>query len=1365
MKTITTLLTALAFCIANVALADDVVIPTTEENPFDLTKGVITSDETHENFTSHGVEWMMDGDKIVYTLQNQQEADFYLASVWLDTGVNGVTVDFNLMNQSGTVVADTTFAIVNQGWHNKNGVYRVKTTKMNKGKYTLTFTFHSTPGNNSANISCIKFETPQTVSIPTTDDNPFDLKKGLVISLSTSSHFTENGVDNMLNDDQLVYALQNESNADYYNVLLDISTDRGGASVDFLLTNQNGAVVADTTLNLVNKGRNNAVTYVVQVRKMTKGKYMLTLTYHWPERNDWVVGYVKSIAFKNPKKLEVGDEVEIENPEFNDGGNSWTSTNTRLLTTSEYYANKIGEFEATDKGSIEQTIYNVPNGLYLVQVNGFDFVSSNNDNREQVRADRDVIGTYLYANSSEVLLKDIFDDALTGQNVYRWYQGIAPGYYTGESSTAFMPNVNGQQPSVLALTYNPYLYINTVVVPVINGKLTFGIRKIDTDRHTWIVFDHFKVTYLSKSTATPAKNGRAYTRQLVDDAIRAAGGSAVSSDTDNAALNRLIALEEEKDRQSYQMLDITVEQPGTLGDEIFGKLGNDFNLVDLKRIRIKGQLNDEDLYTLRDRCTGLIEIDMSKVLNTSFVDGQFRSHYYLRYVKLPDYLETLPNNAFRENYNLNTVVLPASMKQIGEAAFYRCYNLRQAIIPEGVTSMGNDAYNESGLWKVQFSSMLKVIPAGACRYCYELTDIQFNGQTTIKDSYAFEKCTHLRKVTMPSTMEHIYANAFQGCIRLADVQLNEGLIDIWHNAFDNCKALMQLTLPSSVQGLYGCPFTYCDNLQNMICLGVAPPFTMYNLTHDASRSNPFGGREADKNRTISVPYISQNVYKQTAGWDLHNIVTHDQLPKNVYMNMPYNMTWPADLMATWKPNIHITPNAKHTASESGNGGMLTYGQLYVGSKASMSADTLSVYYGFYPAKEADNRKFFTPMLVNGTARADVIVSELCVAKNYWTFFSLPYDVKVSDITTNHPEEPYVIRTYDGKKRADGLNTETWTKITKDSILHAGQGYIIRTTNDVWGQDYHVYYFPSINNGNKTKYFTNQDVTVPLKNYPTEFAHNRSWNFIGNPYPCFFDIRAMQTTSPITIWNRSSNYETYSPLDDDYILNPGQALFIQRPLDQANVIFLKEGRQNDMAIRDTIYYNNVRAMAETQPRQVYNLVLSDGTNSSALDRTRFVINEAATQGYDVSFDASKFFSTEPGTAHLYTIDGDVSYAINERPIGSGEILLGLQLSTAGTYCLALSSKKGSGNWNENTEVWLIDKQENTETLLNEASYTFPSNAGTLNSRFVIRLGGATGVQSVAVSQQQTEQLFDLQGRRISEPQKGIYVKDGQKVVIK
>lgn len=1064
---------------------------------------------------------------------------------------------------------------------------------------------------------------------------------------------------------------------------------------------------------------------------------------------------------KKSRTIEVGDEVEIANPEFDDSRNGWKWTGCNPSVSGEVLGNRVCWTGNTTRAfTMEQTLDSLPSGLYLVQVNAYDQVNRNANDAERLVAERDTIPSYLYANNQEALLKTVFDDSLTGPNRYRWYQGLAMNYFTGEGSTAFMPAIGDGTSAAFSLSHHPFVYLNSLVVAVTDGRLTIGVRKTDTDRESQIIMDHWRVTYLSEDTVMPALNGRAYNRHLLDSALTVAGGSASSPASDNEALNRLIALGDEQQRQSYPLLDITVEQPGILADEIFAQMGSDFNLSDLRRIKISGQLNDADLTTLRDRCPNLIEVDMAKVLNTSFLDNQFRNHYYLRYVTLPDYLESLPVNAFSQCYSLETVTLPATLKQIGNAAFYRCYNLRQAIIPEGVMAIGNEAYRESGLWQIQFPTTLQTISPNLCCQCYELTDIRMNGQTSMANSGAFYNCTHLRKVVMPATMEHIYNATFQNCTRLADVQLNEGLVDIWGNAFDNCKALKQMTLPSSVQGLYGCPFTNCDSLLNLTCLSVAPPFTMRNTSGGSDRWNPFGGREADKGRTISVPYISQNVYKQTAGWDLHNIVTHPALPKNVYINMPYNMTWSQELMAQWMPNIHITPNTKNTASEGGNGGMLTYGALYVGSRASFSADTLSLYYNYYAAREADNRKFFTPMLVNGAGRANTIITEINVAKNFWTFFTVPYDVDLTAMTSTHPTDPFVIRTYDGAKRASGQLAEAWVNIPKDGTLKAGQGYIIRTTNGDWYQNYNNYFLPSVNNSVKPRFFTNEDVTVTLAEYPTEFAHNRSWNFIGNPYPCFFDIRAIQTTSPITVWNRSGQYETYSPLDDDYILNPGQALFIQRPLEQSQVVFLKEGRQLDLAIRDTIYYNNVRARAAAaQPRRVYNLVLSDGQNPTAqMDRTRVVINEQASPSYEAGRDASKFFSTESGAACLYTVANDVPYAINERPLADGEVQLALQTATGGTYTIALQTKAEG-------DVWLTDRATGIDTNLADCAYSFNAGAGTDSGRFVLHFGAMTGVSEIVNSQSSNCKYYDLQGRRVSQPAKGLYLRDGRKVIVK
>ena len=234
------------------------------------------------------------------------------------------------------------------------------------------------------------------------------------------------------------------------------------------------------------------------------------------------------------------------------------------------------------------------------------------------------------------------------------------------------------------------------------------------------------------------------------------------------------------------------------------------------------------------------------------------------------------------------------------------------------------------------------------------------------------------------------------------------------------------------------------------------------------------------------------------------------------------------------------------------------------------------------------------------------------------------------------------------------------------------------------------------------------------------------------------------------------------MDDEYILSPGQAFFIQCPLDDDRLIFHREGRQHD----NIIHYDASRRMTRTadQSRQVFNLLLS--VNSEApevpLDRARFVINEAASIDYEPGRDASKFTSFDDASAQLYTIRKGVRYAIDERPLGDGTVCLGLFLPTAGTYTLSLGTAQQLGVGS----VTLLDLATGTETDLTEGSYTFTTEAGTTDNRFLLRLGTtATGVESVAVSQQQSEALFDLQGRRISQPHPGLYIRNNKKVIIR
>ena len=175
------------------------------------------------------------------------------------------------------------------------------------------------------------------------------------------------------------------------------------------------------------------------------------------------------------------------------------------------------------------------------------------------------------------------------------------------------------------------------------------------------------------------------------------------------------------------------------------------------------------------------------------------------------------------------------------------------------------------------------------------------------------------------------------------------------------------------------------------------------------------------------------------------------------------------------------------------------------------------------------------------------------------------------------------------------------------------------------------------------------------------------------------------------------------------------------------------------------------------RSVFNLLLSRGNQS---DRTRFVINAEAKMDYESARDANKFMSLEQGISKLYTIQGNVRFAINERPLANGEIQLGLMLANDGIYTLKLDTRV------EN-EVFLVDLLTSTEVRLDgqQEGYTFEAKAGTLENRFVIRLGQGqtTGINMAGVKSQEGN-TYNLGGQRVDvDRQKGVIIRNGKKVV--
>lgn len=1358
------LLSLIILLMAMTAWADDIKIPTTEENPFDLTMGTVTSEDTHEHFTNNGVEWMMDGDKIVYTLQNQQDADFYYASVWFDTGNNNISVDMQLKSQGGTMVADTTFVITRNGWYNKKYTYRVKTKAMTKGRYILTFTFHGTANNATANISSIKFETPQIVSVPTTDDNPFDLTKALVFSSTTHEHFTDYGVEYMYDQDQLIYYLQCLEDLDICNVYIGADTQINNVTLDFSLTGQNGDAVADTTFQIENKDWYKTTVYDLQLRSLKKGRYALTLTFHQTQNSSWSSCNISSIAFRRQQSLKPGDIVDIANTEFDDL-NGWERTGGGWNKTLDIDGNKNGKsWFNYGTAELSQTIYSVPDGLYMLRLCAYDGANymTGDEPKEQE--------TFIFINNQMKPMKTAFDESVGYRNFYRWYLGQSNNQYRHTADGRWVPTQQVEWNE--AKSMSEHLYENCLIVPVTKGKVTFGWKKTGNSGNLAIVYDHASLVYLSdKTTISEAERAVLESRQITDDyrarlseikqSVRtelaakrthapqalAEANALVNADiayaTDNEYIDAILHAEHLLQRLQLPFCDITLTTPGTLAEQLEAQAVQTTDTISLK---LSGTLNDEDLAMLK-KLTNMMEVDLNETTLTALPDNQFNNKFYLlTWVTLPKQLETIGSRTFYNCVELRDLQFPPTLKSIGDGAFYYTYNFCRADIPESLT-MANNVYHNSGIRHIVFPTSMVEVPYAFCCNCQDLYDVQFNGQLNIGDA-AFENCYELRSITLPEGME-----------RLKD------------QCFRYCTGLTKVTLPSTILTTAR-PFFNCRNLTELTCLAAAPPYANNNSLHGDITSKGF---------TLYVPRQAVEEYQEADKWSEFNVVGIDALPQtyNVIseLTLDMNNAYPTD----YNPNVSLHGLYYYWGGDVSS--VATYGHLTVDGSTTFSAHRLTTLYNEFAKLSMGNRDTYQPshtsILNNGQMRADSVTVELRLYENCWSLVSFPFDVRVGDIRRRFSDTPLAIYGYDGQKRAEGKNGETWVQMTTDSILHAGRGYIYNTvipyhqqaerqaiSPDNW--HYNTFFFDALQNANKPKFFRTDDVEVMLQKHESEFAHDRSWNLIGNPYPCYFDIQKMETTAPIIVWNYrmthiAGQYRAYSPLDDDLILFPGQAFFIQCPLDQPTVVFHKEGRQHDLSLHYDVAEARARAMA-AYPRQVFNLLLTTDENgqTQTVDRTRFVFNEAASPNYEPGRDASKFFSLDAQAAHLYTISDGVRYAINERPIDSGKVQLGLQLGTAGTYTLHLDTKVSEA-------VTLIDQITGKETRLdgNSEGYTFYANAGTIDNRFVLYLSdAATGITEAATRLQQREQpVYDLQGRRVSQPQKGIYIKDNKKVIIK
>ncbi|MEM8521192.1 T9SS sorting signal type C domain-containing protein [Flavobacterium sp. PL12] len=359
----------------------------------------------------------------------------------------------------------------------------------------------------------------------------------------------------------------------------------------------------------------------------------------------------------------------------------------------------------------------------------------------------------------------------------------------------------------------------------------------------------------------------------------------------------------------------------------------------------------------------------------------------------------------------------------------------------------------------------------------------------------------------------------------------------------------------------------------------------------------------------------------------------------------------------------------------------------------------------------------------------------------------------------------------------------WELEIPNNIMKEGMGYIIRGPQDystTVATKYQATFTGIPNNG---KYF------IPIDK-------NDSSYLIGNPYPSAIDAdlflvannkiidgtlyfwthntpitNNIYTSNDYAVYNllggvgtrKSLNLGTNNTIPNSNIAS-GQAFFTTTITDKGSVIF-----NNSMRVveRNTSFFkvkkNKKIKLGEVEKHRVW---LNLSNDQGAFKQTLVGYITDATNDYDNAFDGGTFNGNE--FIDFYSINNDKNLVIQGRalPFDQTDIVpLGYKSTIAGIYNISIDQKDGLF---ETQNIYLEDKMLDVVHDLNQSPYSFTTQIGSFDKRFVLRytdktLGNNTfdsDDNQLVISKNKRElkiksqvesiksiTVFDLQGRKV------------------
>lgn len=206
-----------------------------------------------------------------------------------------------------------------------------------------------------------------------------------------------------------------------------------------------------------------------------------------------------------------------------------------------------------------------------------------------------------------------------------------------------------------------------------------------------------------------------------------------------------------------------------------------------------------------------------------------------------------------------------SVTSIKSEAFIDCGNITSLTIPKSVTEIGSYAFDGCSGELIANCCIPSVTNdyLGAF-YNSKFTKATIGGYFPSIGAYAFYGCDNLKSVVILEGVESIMNNAFTDCSYLSSVVFPESLVSIGGSAFAGCKSLTSIDIPKNVTEIESAAFQVCTNLNLITCKAAIPPTVRGSQTF-------FG---INKSIPVCVPSSSISTYQSADYWsEFTNIQT------------------------------------------------------------------------------------------------------------------------------------------------------------------------------------------------------------------------------------------------------------------------------------------------------------------------------------------------------------------------------------------------------------------------------------------------------------------------------------------------------------